>query len=137
MMLEDKTKNEMAFKFKSLIWGLVIIPLTEDRKRFVDHYDDLREVLEHMEKAPLPEMDNKQNLLLSRYTVNADRTDSRHYKTGKLKYHKYSKPSKRLDFNKYPKSIWTLLDTKPFFKRFVDLPEDDREIYTKAIERES
>ena len=82
-------------------------------------------------------MDSKQNLLLSRYAVGADRTDARHYKTGKLKYHKYSKSSKRLDFDKYPKSIWTLLDTKPFFKRFIDLPEDDREIYTAAIERES
>ena len=48
MMLEDKTKHEMAFKFKSLIWGLVIVPLTEDRKTFVDHYDELKEILDHM-----------------------------------------------------------------------------------------
>ena len=111
MMLEDKTRNEMAFKYKSLIWGLVIVPLTEDRKTFIDHYDQLKEILEHLAEAKLPDMDGKQNLLLSRYAVGADRTDSRHYKTGKLKYHKFSKPSKRLDFVKYPKSIWTLLNT--------------------------
>ena len=48
MMLEDKTMKEMAYKFKSLIWGLVIVPLTEDRKTFIDHYDSLREILEHL-----------------------------------------------------------------------------------------
>lgn len=98
------------------MWGLILIPLSEERKVQADHCTYLKEYLEHVSEAPIPPME-KQNLLLSKYCIGASKRIN--HRTEKLLYRDYLTPPPRLDLEAYPKSIWTLLNSKSFFKRFV------------------
>lgn len=41
-----------------------------------------------------------------------------------------------LDFEKYNKSLWTLIRTIPFFKRFNNLPsQDDQKMFADLMKR--
>ena len=64
--------------------------------------------------------------MLSKFCIDAAKNVN--YKTGKLLYQDFLKPPKKLDFANYTKSIWTLINNKPFFKRFHKLNEANRKI---------
>ena len=68
--LEDRFKKNNARDVVKLLWGLILIPLSNERKTTADHYIYLKEYLEHLYNAKIPIMD-KQNLLLSRFCRNA------------------------------------------------------------------
>ena len=93
----------------------------------------LKEYLDHVYAVKLPVMD-KQNLLLSKYCIGAEKKID--YKTEMLMYRDYTEPPPRLNFEHYSKSIWTLINGKSFFKRFVHLRlPQDRVNYEKIIKR--
>ena len=101
------------------------------RKQIADHYLKFNETLQHYFDAPVPPMEH-QNLLLSKYCVDAKKKVD--YKTGKLQYTDYATTPRKPDFVTYPKSIFTLLEKKSFFKRFHKLKlEVNRQIYEDVI----
>ena len=129
--LEDHFKRSAAKDVVALLWGLVVLPLADDRKAQADHYTNLREHLEHLHDAKVPVMDH-QNLLLSRFCVGA----TADYRTGKLPSQVPGAPPKKLDFATYGKSIWTLLDRAAFFKRFANLKVPaNRSLYAQVLRR--
>lgn len=70
--LEDHFKRHQARDLVGLLWGLILIPLSEERKVQADHCTYLKEYLDHIYDIKLPQMD-KQNLLLSKYTIGANK----------------------------------------------------------------
>ena len=107
----------------SLLWGLVIIPLSNDRKLIGDHYTYLKEYLAHLSDAPVPPMDN-QNLLLSKLCKGVQ-YNHENYNTARIKCFNYEDHSPMLDFDTYSKSINLLIRNKKFFKRFSTLTKLD------------
>ena len=71
-----------------------------------------------------------QNLLLSKFCKNPRLNDD-YEKT--LAYYDYVSRPIKLDFDKKPKSIWALLKSRSFFKRFTNLTERDQEVYEKIM----
>ena len=129
--LEDNFKRNTARDLVGLLWGLILIPLSEERKVQADHVMYLKEYLDHVYSVNLPVMD-KQNLLLSKYCYGASKRVN--HRTDKMKYRDYKLEPPRLDFETYPKSIWTLLNNKSFFRRFANMPcRQHREIYERII----
>ena len=116
--LEDRFKANIALDMKRLLWGLILVPLSRERKIVADHVSYLKDYLEHVAEVPLPIMD-KQNLLLSKYSLTDGKSNED--RSGKLLFIDYSKKPYKLDYQTFPKSIKTLLGHKPFFKRFVSL----------------
>ena len=74
-------------------------------------------------------MDN-QNLLLTKYCKNP-RTNDDYEKT--LAYCDYVSRPNKLDFDERPKSIWALLNSRAFFKRFTHLTERDQLVYNNIM----
>lgn len=116
-----------------LVWGLVLIPLSDDRKLISDQYHYLNEFMTHMTEKKMPTMEN-QNLLLSKYCTSDQPLED--YMTGKIAFCSYQKDPPRLNFKVYNKSIWTLLRRKSFFKRFNNLVagSNNKILYDKIIE---
>ena len=56
--LDEHFKRRMSKDLVALMWGLVLIPLTDDRKRIADHYIYLQEYLKHITDIPMPKMEN-------------------------------------------------------------------------------
>ena len=42
----------------ALVWGLILIPLSDDRKRIGDHFHYLNEYVNHLKELKIPEMNN-------------------------------------------------------------------------------
>ena len=74
-------------------------------------------------------------MLLSRFCIGAF-VDKSGYTVEKLIYHDYDDPPKTLDLEVYPKSIWALLWSKPFFRRFEKLKTpDDKKLVEEIMSR--
>ena len=119
--LEAEFQRRMSKDLIELVWGLVLIPLSDDRKRVSDHFHYLYEYCQHLKETKIPVMDN-QNLLLSKLCT--CETSQEVYGSENLKFWGYESSAPRLDFERYEKSIWTLINRKSFFKRFSDMPKD-------------
>ena len=104
--LEAHFKRNQARDLVGLLWGLILIPLSEERKVQADHVLYLKEYLDHVYAVSIPPMD-KQNLLLSKYCIGADKRID--YKSEMLTYRNYKEPAPRLNFETFPKSIWKLI----------------------------
>ena len=124
--LEENFKREQSKGLVNLLWGLLQVPLSNNRKVIADHYLYLKEYLEHLKDEQVPIM-TKQNLLLSKYCI--DSKNNVDHRSGKLLHVNYEKDPARLDFEQFPKSIWALLRNKSFFKRFNELKDIDKEKY--------
>lgn len=66
--LEVELQRNMSRDLSTLVWGLILIPLSDDRKRIGDHFHYLREYCLHIKDAKTPQMD-RENLLLSKYCI--------------------------------------------------------------------
>ena len=110
--------------------------MSDDRKRIGDHFYYLKEYIEHLKESKLPEMSH-QNLLLSKYVVGRNPTDS--YLSANLAFWKYEGPEPRLNFKVYSQSLWLLIKDKSFFKRFNVLPEgsDKKAMYERIMAKAS
>jgi len=75
-----------------------------------------------------------QNLLLSRFCLNALK-DHKGFTLEKLMCQDYKKEPKKLDFVHFPKSIWALINSKSFFKRFKDMKLKDHDLYETILLR--
>lgn len=130
--LEPEFQRNMAVDLGTLVWGLILIPLSDDRKRIGDHFHYLMEYMDHLKEAEIPQM-NHQNLLLSKYCIGRNPTDS--YLSSQIKFCEYEGDSPRLNFEVYEKSLWLLIKQKSFFKRFNDLPAGSEKqlLYEKII----
>ena len=62
--LEDEFQRSLSRDLISLLWGLVLIPLSDDRKLIADHYNYLQEYLSHLSDCKVTE--HQQHLLLSK-----------------------------------------------------------------------
>ena len=119
--LEAEFQRRMSRDLIELVWGLVLIPLSDDRKRVSDHFHYLHEYCLHLKETKVPVMDN-QNLLLSKLCT--CETSQEVYGSENLKFWGYESSAPRLDFDRYEKSIWTLINRKSFFKRFNNMQKD-------------
>ena len=79
----------------------------------------------------MPEMEH-QNLLLTKYCKNPRLNDD-YEKT--LAYCDYVSRPNKLDFENWPKSIWALLNSRSFFKRFINLTQRDQETYDSIMQQ--
>lgn len=79
--LEDHFVKERRTEFKKLLWGSILIPLSDERKVIADHWINIKEYLEHLTEEPIPAMDDE-NLLLSKFCYGAKKNID--YKTGRL-----------------------------------------------------
>ena len=59
-------KRNMAQELVSVVWGVVLTPLSDDRKLVIDHFQNLAEIMEFIREVKLPKMENK-NLFLTKY----------------------------------------------------------------------
>ena len=57
MFLEDHFIRERRQDFKKLLWGSILIPLSDERKVVADHWIGIKEYLEHLKEAPIPLME--------------------------------------------------------------------------------
>ena len=64
--LEEEFQRTTRRDLVGLLWGLVLLPLSDDRKLIGDHYHYLCEYLKHLNDATVAPIDN-QNLLLSTF----------------------------------------------------------------------
>lgn len=54
--LLDKFRRNNARQTVSLMWGAILIALSDDRKQIAEHYHNLNEYLEHLIDVPTPAM---------------------------------------------------------------------------------
>jgi hypothetical protein len=57
------------------------------------------------------------------------------HRNNKINFQNFLKQPPKLDFENYPKSIWTILENKSFFKRFAVLMPQNREVYERVIKQ--
>ena len=55
--LEDHFKRENAKDMMYLLFGSIVVPLSDQRKTVADHWIYLKEYLEHLSDAKLPKME--------------------------------------------------------------------------------
>ena len=58
MQLEDYFMMQRYQDFKNLLWGSILIPLSDERKVIADHWIKIKEYLEHINEAPMPLMED-------------------------------------------------------------------------------
>lgn len=56
--LETEFQRRMSKDLIELVWGLVLIPLSDDRKRVSDHFHYVYEYCQHLKETKIPVMDN-------------------------------------------------------------------------------
>ena len=54
--LLDKFRRNNSRQTVSLMWGAILIALSNDRKQIAEHYHNLNEYLEHLIDVPTPAM---------------------------------------------------------------------------------
>ena len=110
-------RQQRLLELANYMFGLVLIPLQEDRKMMADHLTNVAEVVEYMQEVPTQNQDG-QILFLSKYcAMTKDR--KRHIDTtAAVPYHNPKLPVPTLDWERYGQSITKLLTVKSFFKRF-------------------
>ena len=95
------------------MFGLVLIPMQEDRKFMLDHLENVKEIAEYMKDVPMLKQEN-QNLSLSKYCKEKERL------TGLRGIMSNETRTQKLDWSRFEQSILKLFSIKSFFKRFYN-----------------
>ena len=66
--LEVNFRQKRLTDLANYFFGLILIPLQEDRKLMADHLENVQEIVEYMQDAPKMKQDN-QTLFLSKYCI--------------------------------------------------------------------
>ena len=56
--LEVEFKKRLSADLRNLLWGLILVPLSDDRKVIADHFTNVKEYLEHLAEVKMPEMED-------------------------------------------------------------------------------